>query len=72
MHCAASLGHTKLCALLLHFGSDPSIENYIRPSTEEGDEEEQNGQTALQVAANDEVSFLKYYLKTIWCKCLEH
>lgn len=57
LHCAASLGHTKLCALLLHFGSDLNIENYIRPSSEDGDEEEQNGQTALQVAANDEVNF---------------
>lgn len=59
MHCAASLGHKTLCALLLHFGADPNIENFIKTGVEEDDEEDrENGQTVFDVAANDEVSCL--------------
>ncbi|CAL8106457.1 unnamed protein product [Orchesella dallaii] len=69
LHCAASLGHKTQCAILLHFGADPTIENYIRHGTEEEDDEEsENGQTVFDVAANDEIKNILKASPEDWSK----
>ncbi|XP_021944196.2 nuclear factor NF-kappa-B p105 subunit [Folsomia candida] len=42
LHSAAHSGFTTLCALLMHYGADPMVENHVRKETDE-EEEDNNG-----------------------------
>jgi hypothetical protein len=54
---------------LLHFGADPTIENHIRTGSEDDEEEEgENGQTVIDVAADEEIRNILTALPEEWAK----
>jgi len=67
LHCAVSAETPSpaLVALMLYFGADPFIENYIGKDCEEGEVEAGHGRTVFDLAVNEEVRFtFKGQIKT--------
>jgi len=52
LHCAANSGFTTLCALLMHYGGDPGVENHVRrtPETDDDDNDVEQPQPAPAAA----------------------